>query len=73
MKNIVTFLLLFVSLTLSAQSLDGTWKGKLHAGPQTLTILYHIDTPKRTVTMDVEEQNANGIPIHDRGSEVHQC
>ncbi len=64
MKNIVTLLLLFVSLTLSAQSLDGTWRGKLKAGPQTLTILYHINTPKKTVTMDVEEQSASGIPMN---------
>lgn len=63
MKNIFTLLMLFVSLTLSAQPLDGTWKGKLKAGPQTLTIVYHIDTPKKTVTMDVEEQSASGIPM----------
>ncbi|MGN1253214.1 MAG: hypothetical protein ACI4T9_01395 [Prevotella sp.] len=61
MKDILTLLLLFVSLTISAQSLDGTWKGKLKAGPQTLTIVYHIALAKKTVTMDVVEQGASSI------------
>lgn len=63
MKDILTLLLLFISLTISAQSLDGTWKGKLKAGPQTLTIVYHIALAKKTVTMDVVEQGASGIPM----------
>jgi len=45
-----------------AQSIDGTWNGKLKlGGGKSLTLVIHISADKRTVTMDSPDQGAYGI------------
>ena len=62
-KQILLFLLAMVAIAVKAQMLDGDWKGKLQAGPQTLTCVLHISQAKKAVTMDVMEQGAMGVPM----------
>lgn len=61
MKKICFCLMLLCTTAVTwAQSLDGTWTGKLKAGPQTLTMVFHV--AGQTCKLDVIEQGANGIP-----------
>ena len=65
MKKIYScVLMLCMSATAMAQSLDGTWLGKLQVGPQALTIVFHFSG--KTCNMDVTEQGAKGIPAEVR-------
>lgn len=65
MKKIYScVLMLCMSATALAQSLDGTWLGKLQVGPQALTIVFHFSG--KTCKMDVTEQGAKGIPAEVR-------
>ncbi|MBO1363869.1 alpha/beta fold hydrolase [Prevotella sp. A2931] len=45
------------------QSLQGDWTGQLELGPQKLSLVFHIDTAGKKVTLDVPEQSATGIPM----------
>lgn len=63
MKKILSLLALLASLHATAQAADTTYKGKLQAGPMTLTMQLHVDADARAVTMDVIEQSAEGIPM----------
>ncbi|MDD7317836.1 MAG: alpha/beta fold hydrolase [Prevotella sp.] len=60
MKKICFSLLLLCSYAAArAQSLDGSWKGELKVGPQTLTMVLHVSG--QTCKLDVIEQGAKGI------------
>lgn len=52
--------MLCISTVALAQSLSGTWSGKLKAGSLTLTIVFHFS--EKTCKMDVTEQGAKGVP-----------
>lgn len=62
-KILMGAMLLCTAATAMAQTTAGTWKGTLKAGPQTLTMVLHVDRNKGTVGMDVVEQGAEGIPM----------
>ena len=62
MKKILIFVFLLSSLCMRGQELSGDWKGLLKAGPQTLTLVLHIDRVSQSVTMDVVEQGAYSLP-----------
>lgn len=55
--------MLLACLTMQAQGITGTWKGKLQAGPQTLTLMLHIDKAKQTVAFGVVEQGVESLPM----------
>ena len=62
MKKICFCLMLLCSSAVTwAQSLDGTWTGKLKAGPQTLTMVLHVSG--QACKLDVIEQGGKGIPV----------
>lgn len=66
MKKVIYFfliLMLTVSIQVGAQSLDGTWKGVLSAGPQKLTLILHVSEAERSVKLDVMEQGVKGLPL----------
>ncbi len=63
MKTLLLGAVLCLSVTSHAQTLNGTWKGELKAGPQTLTIVLNIDEMAQNVTMDVVEQSVKGLPM----------
>ena len=66
MKKVIYFfliLMLTASIQVGAQSLDGTWKGLLSAGPQKLTLILHVSEAERLVKLDVMEQGVKGIPL----------
>lgn len=66
MKKAIYFfliLMLTVSIQVSAQSLDGTWKGMLSVGPQKLTLILHVSEAERSAKLDVMEQGAKGLPL----------
>lgn len=54
---------LFLCITLQAQELSGVWKGKLQVGPQSLTLILHLDQEAQTASLDVIEQGATNIPM----------
>ena len=54
---------LMMTIMAEAQTLDGTWKGILQAGPQQLTLVIHINAQQQTATLDVVEQSAFQIPL----------
>lgn len=62
-KLMVLFLLTAVATVAKAQVLDGDWKGKLQAGPQTLTCVLHISQAKKAVQIAVIEQGAVRVPM----------
>jgi len=63
MKTFIISLILIMSSVCSwAQVLDGTWKGTLKAGPQTLTLVLNITKVENKVTLDVVEQGAKDMP-----------
>ena len=63
MKTFIISLILIMSSVCSwAQVLDGTWKGTLKAGPQTLTLVLNITKAENKVTLDVVEQGAKDMP-----------
>ncbi len=55
--SVVCGLMLFA---MKAESISGSWNGKLQAGPNTLTIVIHIDGD--SCTMDSPDQGAFGLP-----------
>lgn len=61
MKKLL-FLLLTITIatSASAQTLTGSWSGKLKVGMAELTLVFHIDGTK--VTMDSPDQGAKAIP-----------
>lgn len=63
MKRYFLLLVVMVSLAGFGQSLDGSWKSKLQAGPQELTLLLRIHQSKKLVELDVLEQGAKNIPM----------
>ena len=66
MKKVIYFfliLMLTASVQVGAQSLDGTWKGVLSAGPQKLTLILHVSEAERSVKLDVMEQGVKGLPL----------
>ena len=66
MKKVIYFfliLMLTASIQVGAQSLDGTWKGVLSAGPQKLTLILHVSEAERSVKLDVMEQGVKGLPL----------
>ena len=66
MKKAIYFfliLMLTASIQVGAQSLDGTWKGVLSAGPQKLTLILHVNEAERSVKLDVMEQGVKGLPL----------
>ena len=66
MKKVIYFfliLMLTASIQVGAQSLDGTWKGVLSAGPQKLTLILHVSEAERSAKLDVMEQGAKGLPL----------
>ena len=66
MKKVIYFfliLMLTASIQVGAQSLDGTWKGVLSAGPQKLTLILHVNEAERSVKLDVMEQGVKGLPL----------
>lgn len=66
MKKVIYFfliLMLTASIQVGAQSLDGTWKGTLAAGPQKLTLILHVSEAERSAKLDVMEQGAKGLPL----------
>lgn len=63
MKRFFLLLTVMVSLAGFGQSLDGSWKSKLQAGPQELTLLLHIHQTEKVVEMDVLEQGAKNVPM----------
>ena len=66
MKKAIYFfliLMLTASIQVSAQSLDGTWKGVLSVGPQKLTLILHVSETERSAKLDVMEQGAKGLPL----------
>ena len=66
MKKVIYFfliLMLTASVQVGAQSLDGTWKGVLSAGPQKLTLILHVNEAERSVKLDVMEQGVKGLPL----------
>lgn len=54
---------LLACLTMQAQDINGTWKGKLSVGPQTLTLVLHVDKAQQKVTLDIPEQAAEALPL----------
>ncbi len=54
---------LFLFFPVNAQDINGTWKGKLQAGSQTLSLVLHIDTAQKEVKMDVPQQGAKDLPM----------
>lgn len=63
-KTILSFLLVFTTITASAQDLRGTWAGDLRVGPTTLPLVLHVNTDDKgvaTCTMDSPAQSAKGI------------
>lgn len=54
---------LILSIQVGAQSLDGTWKGVLSAGPQKLTLILHVNEAERSAKLDVMEQGVKGLPL----------
>lgn len=60
-KWLLISLLAAMTGALRAQSLDGTWTGKLDLGLQKLTIVLHVEG--KNVTMDSPDQGAEGIPM----------
>lgn len=63
MKKITWLMAFMMSLTASAQGLEGVWKGKLQAGPQALTLVLHVEPGQGKVTIDVIEQSADNIAM----------
>ncbi len=64
-KTILSFLLVFTTITAFAQDLRGTWSGDLHVGPTTLPLVLHVNTDDKgvtTCTMDSPAQGAKDIP-----------
>lgn len=54
---------LCLCITLQAQNLSGVWKGKLQVGPQSLTLILHLDQEAQTASLDVIEQGTVNIPM----------
>lgn len=63
MKRLTIVLALATALKVGAQGMDGKWKGILQAGPQKLTMVFHLDKAAQTAKMDVVEQGAEGIAM----------
>ena len=63
MRFLSLFLWSMMAIMAEAQTLDGSWKGKLQAGPQQLTIVLHVNAQKQTATLDVVEQSGFQIPL----------
>ena len=57
------FLTLFLPLFVQAQNLNGSWMGKLVAGPHSYTMALHIDVDAKSVTMDIYEQGGEQVPM----------
>lgn len=67
MRNKITllFAIALMSSGIYAQKISGTWNGKLNAGQQTLSLVFHFsqDTAGKDVcTLDCPEQNLKGFP-----------
>lgn len=62
MKALFLFLLFIISTVANAQGLEGTWKGKLNAGFQELTMVLHIYSDQM-VKLDILEQGAIGLAM----------
>jgi hypothetical protein len=60
-----TFFLVFMSLTVYSQDIDGDWGGTLKVPGAQFRIIFHIAKKGQTyiATMDSPDQNVNGIPI----------
>ncbi len=63
MRKAILSLFTLLSLSVSAQGIDGDWKGSLKAGAQTLTMLFSFDQAKQSATMGVVEQGAKDLPL----------
>ena len=64
-KLFITSVILQFALTISAQSLNGSWTGELKIGPTTLPLILNISTDDKgvaTCTMDSPAQGAKDIP-----------
>lgn len=66
MKRILLFFFAVMAvLTSKAQSIDGSWKGKLNVGGMSLNLVFNFtkgDDGKLTCTMDSPDQGAKNIP-----------
>lgn len=60
-KTLLLMVVAVMAAMAHAQTLNGTWTGKLDLGMQKLTLVFHIDG--QTVTMDSPDQGAEGIPM----------
>ncbi len=64
MRRFALCLAFFVcSMAGFAQSRDGAWRGSIQVNGQELTMVLHLDSAARKVTMDVVEQGAMGLPM----------
>lgn len=64
-KTVFTLIALFFAAAVCAQSLAGSWKGKLSVGNMELTLVFNISEDnggKLSCTMDSPDQGAKGIP-----------
>lgn len=64
-KHFLGFLLLVLSFSANAQSINGDWHGILKVAGTELTLVFHIQNSdgELTATMDSPDQNASDIPV----------
>ena len=65
MRILSIIIIFFISLSVSAQNIVGSWSGSLDIQGQEMTLVFHFEknNNKYNGTLDIPSQGAIGIPI----------